>query len=92
MSRTPPPLPPSIRKKVTEPPSDLVMQQKDWDVDSNGFQASNGPTTGYRDGDGGVVETKDFVSGWIPDGWVGNPVNCNNCTGSHATTKYVKVG
>lgn len=84
----PPPLPPSMRKKATEPSS----AASDWDVESDGFQASNGPTTGYRDGAGGVVETKDFVNGWIPDGWVGNPVNCNNCTGSHATTKYVKVG
>lgn len=77
MSRRPPPVP--QKKEV-------------WDAENLGFQACDGPTTGYRDGDSGVVETKDFANGWIPAGWFGNPSDCSHCTGSHATTKYVKVG
>ncbi len=69
-----------------------VPQKENWNSDSSGFQACNGSTTGYRDGTGGVVETKDFADGWIPSGWFGNPIDCSNCTGSHATTTYVKVG
>lgn len=59
---------------------------------STGVQACKGPTTGYRDGTDGVVETKDFKDGWIPSGWFANPIGCSNCSGDHATTKYVKVG
>lgn len=74
------------------PPPVSASSSEDFSADSAGFQASNGPTTGYRNGSKGVVETKDFPDGWIPDGWVGNPANCSNCTGDHASTKYVKVG
>lgn len=56
-----------------------------------GFMSSNGPTTGYRNGPKGVVEMMNFNDGWIPEGWVDNPIDCSNCTGSHVTTKYVKV-
>lgn len=83
MNRPPPP---------PAAPLSLMPQKEGWDSESLGFQACNGPTTGYRNGAAGVIELKDFADGWIPSGWFGNPIDCSNCTGSHATTTYVKVG
>lgn len=50
-----------------------------------------GPTTGYRDGVDGVVEVMSFLDGWLSHGWFDTPSKCENYTGSHDTTKYVKV-
>lgn len=36
---------------------------------------ANGPTTGYRDGDG-YIEYKQFDDGKIPKGWVDTPAKC----------------
>jgi len=58
---------------------------------AKGFMASDGPTTGYRNGPKGVVEMMDFKDGWIPKGWFDSPIACSNCTGDHSTTIYVKV-
>lgn len=72
--------PPPIPKIVQIPP--VISKVK----------TIHGPTTGYRDGLKGIVETKDFMDGRLPPGWFENPIQCNNCTGSHITTKYVIIG
>ena len=41
----------------------------------------DGPTTGYRDADGGKVERRDFADGWLPGGWHDTPAKCENCDG-----------
>lgn len=35
-----------------------------------------GPTTGYRDGLNGIVETKVFHDGVVPEGWFDTPADC----------------
>ena len=39
---------------------------------------ANGPTTGYRDGNGDTIETADFVDGILPKGWLDTPAKCKN--------------
>jgi hypothetical protein len=51
---------------------------------------ANGPTTGYRDGKDGVVETADFMDGRLPKGWHDSPAKCKNCDGVEHM-EYVKV-
>jgi|GEM_PF-4381497 len=53
-------------------------------------KVADGPTTGYRDGQGGAVETANFPDGWLPAGWEDSPAKCKNCDGkSHP--EYVQV-
>ena len=42
---------------------------------------SVGPTTGYRDAEGGKVERRIFSDGRIPQGWFDTPAKCENCDG-----------
>lgn len=52
-------------------------------------KSADGPTTGYRDAKDGNVETREFLDGFLPNGWHDTPAKCNNCDGkSHP--KYVK--
>lgn len=51
---------------------------------------ANGPTTGYRDGPNGTVETANFQDGVLPDGWLDSPAKCDNCDGM-AHPDYVRV-
>ena len=53
-----------------------------------GLQAATGPTSGYRDGPDGIIETADFLDGWLPEGWVDTPAKCRNKV-KHGD--YVKV-
>lgn len=48
---------------------------------AKGFQASDGPTTGYQDAPDGKVMRKSFADGWIPEGWHDTPAKCDNCDG-----------
>jgi hypothetical protein len=43
-----------------------------------GKQVSDGPTCGYRDVKGGGIERRNFVDGFLPNGWHDSPASCKN--------------
>ena len=43
-----------------------------------GIKVADGETAGYRDGKKGVVETRNFADGWLPEGWEDTPAKCKN--------------
>ena len=78
-------------KLSPRPPRPPGQSSVSYETVKEGTQICDGPTTGYRNGPNGVVETRDFKDGFLDAGWFDNPIHCSHCTGSHAMTKYVKV-
>jgi hypothetical protein len=75
----------SFNDEVLEPKSTATLTVKV----GKGQQICDGPTTGYRDGPDGTIETANFKDGWLPGGWHDNPAKCSQSDGEHC--EYVKV-
>ena len=77
-----------VARKPVRPEMDETMPEED-DA-PKGVKAADGPTTGYRDGPKGIIETTTFLDGFIPEGWIDTPAKCGNYSGD-GHDEYVKV-